>query len=58
MKPQEKAQKGLELIMESILDCLEQHKDGIANAKVAIALGLQADPKKFTKTLSWVVLAK
>ncbi len=56
MKPQDKAAKGLELIEESILDCLEQHKEGVGNAAVASELGLQATPDKFTTTLSWVLL--
>jgi len=56
MKPQDKAAKGLELIKEAILDCLEQHKEGIGNAAIASELGLQAGPKKFTRTLSWILL--
>jgi hypothetical protein len=56
MRPRDKAAKGFELIKESILECLEQHEEGIGNANVATELGLHADPDKFTRTLSWVLL--
>jgi hypothetical protein len=56
MKPQAKAAKGLKLIKDAIVDCLEQHKQGVHNATVASELGLTTDPGKFTRTLSWVML--
>ncbi len=56
MTPQEKAAKGLELLKESILAYLEQHGGGVKNCQIARELGLQAEPDRFTRTLSWVLL--
>lgn len=52
MKPQEKAAKGIELIKQSIVDYLEQHRNGVRNSEIGRELGLHRDPNKFTRTFS------
>jgi hypothetical protein len=41
--PSQKAEKGLALVKEAILDCLGAYPDGLRNADLAHDLGLRSD---------------
>ena len=57
MKPQEQAQKGLELLKEAILGILAQKSDGLRNAEIAEILDIHSDYLGEQKDyLSWSVL--
>ena len=57
MNPHEKAQRGLELLKEAILDILAQKSDGLRNAEIAELLGIRSDYLGEQKDyLSWSVL--
>ena len=57
MTPEEKAEKGLALLKESILEFLKQHPDGATNAQVVNALDLHSDQAGKQKNyLSWSIL--
>ena len=57
MTPEEKAEKGLSLLKESILDFLKAHPDGATNAQVVNTLDLQSDQGGNQKNyLSWSIL--
>ena len=57
MAPHEKAQHGLALINEAILETLANHPEGLQNAQIAEQLGLRSDYKGANKDyLSWSVL--
>jgi uncharacterized protein len=57
MTPEEKAEKGLGLLKESILDFLKQHPDGATNAQVNNALDLHSEQAGKQKNyLSWSIL--
>ena len=57
MNPHEKAQQGLSLLKEAILEILASHPEGLQNAQVADLLGLRSDYKGANKDyLSWSVL--
>jgi len=56
MKPQDKAEKGLALLKESILDYLEKKKTGVPNSEISSELRLKLDLRKFTRTPSWWLL--
>jgi len=57
MKPHEKAQRGLELVKEAILDILDQKSDGLRNAEIAEILEIRSDYQGEQKDyLSWSVL--
>lgn len=57
MKPQEQAQKGLELLKEAILGILAQKTDGLRNAEIDELLGIRSDYLGEQKDyLSWSVL--
>src|SRR5713101_905237 len=49
MTPHEKAQQGLLLLKESILELLENHPEGLQNAQIADLLGLRSDYKRGIK---------
>jgi hypothetical protein len=57
MTPHEKAQQGLSLLREAILEVLGNHPEGLQNAQIADLLGLRSDYKGANKDyLSWSVL--
>jgi uncharacterized protein len=57
MTPHEKAQQGLSLLKEAVLEELGNHPEGLQNAQVAEFLGLRSDYKGANKDyLSWSVL--
>jgi len=57
MKPVEKAQQGLSLLKEAILEILEQKQDGLTNAEIADLLEIRSDYQGTQKDyLSWSVL--
>ena len=57
MTPEEKAQKGLSLIKEAILDLLAMHLNGLRNCEIATKLNIQSDYLGSNKDfLSWSVL--
>jgi len=57
MTPHEKAQQGLTLLKEAILEVLGNHPEGLQNAQIADLLGLRSDYKGANKDyLSWSVL--
>jgi hypothetical protein len=57
MTPHEKAQQGLSLLKEAILEVLRNHPEGLQNAQIADLLGLRSDYKGANKDyLSWSVL--
>ena len=57
MTPHEKAQSGLSLLKEAILEVLANHPEGLQNAQIADLLGLRSDYKGANKDyLSWSVL--
>ncbi len=57
MTPHEKAQGGLSLLKEAILEVLANHPEGLQNAQIADLLGLRSDYKGANKDyLSWSVL--
>jgi len=57
MTPNEKAQQGLSLLKEAILEVLGNHPEGLQNAQIADLLGLRSDYKGANKDyLSWSVL--
>ena len=57
MKPNEKAQKGLKLLEEAILEILAQKSDGLRNAEIAEILEIHSDYLGEQKDyLSWSVL--
>jgi len=57
MTPLEKAQQGLSLLKEAILETLANHPEGLQNAQIADYLGLRSDYKGANKDyLSWSVL--
>ena len=51
MTPQEKAARGLELIEQSIVECLEQARGKVGQSVLGRELGLLQDGNKFTRTL-------
>jgi hypothetical protein len=50
MNPQEKASKAFELMKEAVVDYLQKCKTATRQTDLAAALGLQQDPKKFTRS--------
>lgn len=53
----EKAQKGLSLIKEAIIETVEQNPDGIGNSKIAQILDIESDYEgKQRNYLSWSIL--
>jgi uncharacterized protein len=57
MTPHDKAQQGLSLLKEAILEILANHPEGLQNAEIAEHLGLRSDYKGANKDyLSWSVL--
>ena len=57
MNPAEKAQNGLKLLKEAILELLEQNADGLTNAKIAKMLDIKSDYQGVQKDyLSWSIL--
>ena len=57
MTPHEKAQRGLSLLKEAILEILGNHPEGLQNAQIADLLGIRSDYKGANKDyLSWSVL--
>ena len=57
MTPEEKAQKGLSLIKEAILDLLDMHLNGLRNCEIATKLNIHSDYLGSNKDfLSWSVL--
>jgi uncharacterized protein len=57
MTPYERAQKGLSLIRDAILEVLAQNSEGLSNAEVADKLGLRSDYLGKQKDyLSWAIL--
>ena len=57
VNPRDKAQQGLQLLIEAILDLLGSHPDGLRNAEVAEQLDIRSDYKGGQKDyLSWSVL--
>jgi len=57
MNAREKAQQGLDLIKEAILECLKAHPEGLKNSDVADFLALRSDYLGGQKDyLSWSVL--
>lgn len=55
--PRDKAQAGLLLLKDSILEFLRDHKDGVSHSQVVKALGLESDFEGSQKNyLSWSVL--
>ena len=57
MTPHEKAQRGLSLLKEAVLEVLGNHPEGLQNAQIADLLGLRSDYKGANKDyLSWSVL--
>lgn len=57
MTPHEKAQQGLSLLKEAVLETLGNHPEGLQNAQVADLLGLRSDYKGANKDyLSWSVI--
>lgn len=60
MEPlREKAQEGLRMIENAILDLLRQHPEGLTNAEIADLLGIGSDASESQRNrLSWAVLAR
>lgn len=57
MNPNEKAQQGLKLIKEAILDILDQKSGGLRNAEIAELLEIRSDYQGEQKDyLSWSVI--
>ncbi len=57
MTPREKAQQGLSLLKQAILEALSNNPEGLQNAEIAELLGLRSDYKGSNKDyLSWSVL--
>ena len=57
MNPCEKAQEGLGLLKEAIIELLEQNSSGLTNAEIAKSLEIRSDYKGSQKDyLSWSVL--
>ena len=57
MKPVEKAQEGLSLLKEAILELLDLKSDGLRNAEIADILEIHSDYQGSQKDyLSWSVL--
>jgi hypothetical protein len=55
--PRDKAQKGVQLIKEAILDFLSQHRDGVPHSEIVQQLNLESDFEGNQKNyLSWSVL--
>jgi hypothetical protein len=60
MQPlQQKAQEGLRQIEEAIAALLEKHPDGLTNAQVAKALGIETgEPGEHRNMLSWSIIGR
>jgi uncharacterized protein len=57
MTAREQAEKGLSLLKEAILAFAASHPEGIANAQVAVELGLESDFEGNQQNyLSWSVI--
>lgn len=57
MKPYDKAQQGLQLLKESILELLAQKPNGLRNSEIAEELGIHSDYLGGQEDyLSWSVL--
>ena len=57
MDPQAKAQQGLGLLKQAILETIEANPDGITNAEIADALGIRSDYAGGQKDyLPWSIL--
>jgi len=57
MTAQEKAQSGLSMLKDAMIDFLAGHPEGVQNVEVAEALGLRSDLEgKQRNKLSWSVL--
>jgi len=57
MTPEEKAQKGLSLLKEAILDLLAMHLKGLRNCEIATELDIHSDYLGSNKDfLSWSIL--
>lgn len=59
MTPIQKAQTGLQQIEEALSDLLAKHPEGLTNAEVTVALGLESDQDgKQRDYLAWSVLGR
>jgi hypothetical protein len=57
MQPKDRAQQGLSLIKEAILDALAQNETGLTNSQIAESLDLRSDYQGGNKDyLTWSVL--
>ena len=57
MTPHEKAQKGLSLLKEAIIETIESHPNGLRNVDVADLLEIRSDYLDGSKDfLSWSIL--
>ncbi|HOK96901.1 MAG TPA: hypothetical protein PK052_06765 [Anaerohalosphaeraceae bacterium] len=57
MTPQEKAQKGLSLLKEAIVEIIESHPNGIRNVDIADLLEIHSDYSGGNKDfLSWSII--
>ena len=57
MTPEEKAQKGLSLLKDAILELLAKHPKGLCNADIATELNIHSDYAGGNKDfLSWSIL--
>ena len=59
MDPRQRAQVGVHLIKEAILEVLRQRRDGMSNAEIATLLDIRSRyGKKSEDFLSWSVLGE
>ena len=57
MMSKQKAERGLQLVQDAILDLLSEHRQGLTNAQIANELGLQSDYEGHHHGyLSWAVM--
>ena len=57
MMSKQKAERGLRLVQDAVLDLLSEHREGLTNAQIANELGLQSDYEGHLQGyLSWAVM--
>ena len=57
MMSKQKAETGLQLVQDAVLDLLSEHREGLTNAQIANELGLHSDYEGHHQGyLSWSVM--
>jgi hypothetical protein len=53
----QKAERGLQLMQDAVIDLLSEHREGLTNAQIANELGLRSDYQgQHQGYLSWAVM--